>query len=321
VHLNERIHLGSDVELETQNQLPEESDEEEEEISTEQQVYDALNSLSSACDIRVELRPCDTIEEGLLATFVSVGCGCSKKCSSQFSLSYIRDMRAQCYNLSHNELDLVLLGQLVTSTNTSEKVVIESGYLERERSTELITMQARLCGKTFRFLQDLAKSLRENGLTPRTHGNAHKRPKHSLSFESTEFVVQFLLNYAEQNALLPGRVPGYSRSDIKLLPSSVSKRGIWKTYHSAADEETSIHAVAYTTFCRLWRSLLPSVVIMKPMTDLCWMCHQNSTAILRVQTALGTVSPPPSRKPRSTSASSRSRGASTRPLVMLAGRV
>lgn len=95
----ERIQLESDVELETQNQLPEEGDEEEEELSTEQQVHEALNNLSSASDI---MRPCDSIEEGLLATFVSVGCGCSKKCSSQFSLSYIRDMRAQCFDLSHS---------------------------------------------------------------------------------------------------------------------------------------------------------------------------------------------------------------------------
>ena len=39
--------------------------------------------------------------------------------------------------------------------------------------------------------------------------------------------------------------------------------------------------VAYTTFCRLWRVLLPSIIIMKPMSDLCWQCQQNSTAILR----------------------------------------
>ena len=39
--------------------------------------------------------------------------------------------------------------------------------------------------------------------------------------------------------------------------------------------------MAYTSFRRLWRSLLPSVVVMKPMTDLCWQCHKNSTAILR----------------------------------------
>ena len=93
----ERIQLGSNIELEIQNQLPEEGDEEEE-LSTEQQVHEALNNLSPASDIRVELRPCDSIEEGLLATFASIGCGCSKKCSSQFSLSYIRDMRAQCYS-------------------------------------------------------------------------------------------------------------------------------------------------------------------------------------------------------------------------------
>lgn len=130
-------------------------------------------------------------------------------------------------------------------------------------------------------MYNLTKGLVENGLSPRTHGNAHRRPKHSLSYGSTEYVVHFLISYAEQNALLPGRIPGYSRSDIKLLPSSVSKRGIWKVYHTAAEEDANAHAVAYTTFCRLWRTLLPSVIIMKPMTDLCWTCHRNSTAILR----------------------------------------
>ena len=40
-------------------------------------------------------------------------------------------------------------------------------------------------------------------------------------------MVKFLQNYAEENALLlPGRIPGYKRDDIKLLPSSRSKR-VW----------------------------------------------------------------------------------------------
>ena len=237
-------------------------------MSTDQQVQEALQNLASARDIQVLLRPCDTEEEEMVPQFASAGCGCSKKCSSQFSVDYVRDIRAQCYDLTHSELDMVLLGQLMASTNTSEKVVVESGHLEAERKRAYTTFYHAgkvVCGKTFRI-----------------HGNTHKRPKHSLSFESTEFVIRFLLSYAEQNALLlPGRVPGYSRTDIKLLPSSVSKRGIWKTYHSAAEEEEAIHAVAYSTFCQLWRSLLPSVIIMKPMTDLCWTCHQNSTAILR----------------------------------------
>ena len=51
-------------------------------------------------------------------------------------------------------------------------------------------------------------------------------------------------------------------------------------YDTAAEEDADAHAVAYIAFCRLWRTLLPSAIIMKPMTDLCWTCHRNSTAIL-----------------------------------------
>ena len=128
-----------------------------------------------------------------------------------------------------------------------------------------------MCTKTFLFLhtvgkkrlKNLSTSLKLNGLTPRAHGNLRRQPKHYLSFQSIEYVV------AVQNALLlPRRIPGYSRSDIKLLPSSVSKRGVWRVYHSAAESGTGIHAVAYSTFCRLWISLLPSILIMKPMSDL-----------------------------------------------------
>ena len=124
-------------------------------------------------------------------------------------------------------------------------------------------------------------SYRTNGLIPCTHGNSRRLPTLTLSHESIRDVVVFLQNYVEQNGLLlPGRVPGYSRSDIKLLPSSVSKCGIWRIYRSAMLEVSS-RAAAYTTFCRLLKHLLPSVVLMKPMSDLCWQCRQNSTAILR----------------------------------------
>ena len=116
---------------------------------------------------------------------------------------------------------------------------------------------------------------------PREHGNTHHLPKNTLSHEDVKNAIQFLLNYSEANGvLLPGRVPGYSSSDIKLLPSSTSKRCIWKLYKEAMGEEES-RAAAYRTFCRLWQQLLPYLVLMKPMTDLCWVCQKNSTAILR----------------------------------------
>ena len=130
-------------------------------------------------------------------------------------------------------------------------------------------------------MKNIKHSLASDGVGFRVHGNAKRLPKHTLSLDSVEYVIRFLLNYTQQHrVLLPGRVPGYSRDDIKLIPSSVSKRGIWKVYHEAAQKADSIHAVAYTTFCLLWRKQLPQVRLMKPMTDLCWTCQQNSTAIL-----------------------------------------
>ena len=80
--------------------------------------------------------------------------------------------------------------------------------------------------------------------------------------------------------LLPGRVPGYKNSDVKLLPSSTTKRGIWELYIQSASSGL-LKSVAYSTFTQLWRQLLPHILVMKPMSDLCWICQQNSTAIAR----------------------------------------
>ena len=179
-----------------------------------------------------------------------------KQRSAQFSKEHIQSMRAQCLQLSCNELDMVLLGQLIASTNTSDKVVQESRHLEKERERTYSTYNHAdkpVCAKTFLFLHTVGKkrlrnlslSLRENGLTPRVHGNSRRLPKHSLSYQAIEYVVRFLLTYSKQHALLPGRIPGYHRSDMKLPPSSVSKRGIWRVYQSAAESSESIHQVAY----------------------------------------------------------------------------
>jgi len=57
-------------------------------------------------------------------------------------------------------------------------------------------------------------------------------------------------------------------------------QAVWVEYKLACDE-CGIRAAAYNTFCTLWRKLAPQITVMKPMTDLCWVCQQNSTAIMR----------------------------------------
>ena len=51
-------------------------------------------------------------------------------------------------------------------------------------------------------------------------------------------------------------------------------------YKLSADE-ADVKAAAYSTFCTLWQQLVPHIMVMKPMSDLCWVCQQNSMAIMR----------------------------------------
>ena len=83
------------------------------------------------------------------------------------------------------------------------------------------------------------------------HGNTRKVPHNALSISSTQF-FKFVFNYAEQHALLlPGRVPRYSCSGLHLLPSSVSKRGIWsKRSHSPCCIHHPLHSrEKFNTIC------------------------------------------------------------------------
>ena len=130
------------------------------EATTEQQVQEALLNVLFLRDVEVEPSACDTNEDELVTNFVATGCSCTKRCSSQFSKDHIQSMRANCLQLSHNELDMVLLGQLVASTNTSDKVVTESRHTNKERKRGYTTYYHAgkvMCTKTFIFLHTVGK--------------------------------------------------------------------------------------------------------------------------------------------------------------------
>ena len=177
--------------------------------------------------------------------------------------------------------------------NTSSSVSIAARHKESDREKVYTTFYHQgkpVCQKMFSFLHGVGKkrlrniieSVKVDGLRPRVHGNTNRKPTHSLSHASIEYVVRFLYTYAEQHALLlPGRVPGYSRTDIQLLPSSVSTRAVWRVYKEAAEAVSTIHAVSSCHFNYLWRTLAPSIVVMKPRSDLCWQCQKNSISIMR----------------------------------------
>ena len=149
----------------------------------------------------------------------------------------------------------------------------------------------RVCLTTFIFLHDIGlsafkaikKSYREDGLVPRVHGNKRRAPVHALTFQDVKHVVSFIDNYAEDHAIyLPGRIPGYKRSDLQLLPCSTTKRSVWQQYVSATSQQQgNVHSASYTSFCRIWQQLKPNILSTTPMTDLCAICHRNAGLIMR----------------------------------------
>ena len=88
------------------------------------------------------------------------------------------------------------------------------------------------------------------------------------------------LNVEENAVLLPERIPGFKKDDIRLLSSSETKMNVWRMFKRTS-KESGKHAVCYTTFVKLWEQFHPDVVVPKPMTDLCLTCQQNTSKLLR----------------------------------------
>ena len=177
---------------------------------------------------------------------------------------YSRIYKGSCFELSKSEFDLILKGQLLATTNTSSSICTASGHTAHERkrcySGNHYHGGKVVCEQTFMFLlgvgrtrlKNLKKSLEESGIGPLVYGNTKRHPHHALSYESVKYVVHFLLSYSEEHGLLlPGRVPGYSCTDIKLLPSSTSKRRIWRVYQEAAQQILwlTAHFASYGESC------------------------------------------------------------------------
>ena len=78
-----------------------------------------------------------------------------------------------------------------------------------------------------------------------------------------------------------------SRIRISFSTHSCQPSRIWQDspeflpFTPVPPETLSTRTASYPTFCCVWKKFLPHIIISRPMTDLCWRCQQNSTAIIR----------------------------------------
>ena len=109
-------------------------------------------------------------------------------------------------------------------------------------------------------------------------------PHNVHSKDDYDRVRNFIRNYAECHAMpLPGRIPQSWKSDVLLLPTDCTKISVYRAYEAAATA-SKFKCVSLSTFRQSWLDFCPNILIMKPATDLCWLCQKNASAAKRALT-------------------------------------
>ena len=237
-------------------------------------------------DINVTMDEVDAAEEHAINEFMTKTCQCrfglnGAPCSTRFSRKLITSTRMTCCEMTKDELDLVVLAHLESNRHSAE---------EQKSSRSCVTYYFhgyKVCRNTYLFahsvgpkrFKNLITHFSENGLVPHTHGNAKRLPANTLPFDVTEDIVQFIKNCGEVHGLpLPGRIPGvYNCDKALLLPTYMTKRYVFRMYCDASSNSP----VCRRKFESLWNQLLPHISSMKPATDLCDICQQYITKIIR----------------------------------------
>lgn len=89
-------------------------------------------------------------------------------------------------------------------------------------------------GVSYSRFRRLKEHYEKHGIAPRQHGNAKRLPENTLPQSTIKDVHSFVANYVEENAIsLPGRIPRFKSDDVKVLPSSETKIGVWCVYETA----------------------------------------------------------------------------------------
>ena len=195
--------------------------------------------------------------------FLQDGCGCShgkkgSQCCQQFSKEAVLSNLNNCLELSHGELDLVVLANIQACT----KIKITGEKRKRSSRYSFLYINRPICKDMFihtlwRQLLTVLQHHEEHGVAQRVHGNCKKLPHNALPQAMSADIRNFLTNYVEESAiLLPGRIPGFKKDDIRLLSSSETKMNVWRAFKRAC-KETGKQAVCFTTFTKLWQQFHP----------------------------------------------------------------
>ncbi len=213
------------------------------------------------------------------------GCACPHYCYKQFSEEYVYMTRLQMLELEKGECDMLIIGKLMVCARTASSVSHARRVTEtkRQRVTYEYSYDHRVvCKPAFCFLHAISEKilkniqchLKENGPTPRVHGNKGRLPSNAFSYEMTKNIVDFIANYSQIFGL-PQPAAGRGRAEV--APIYLPAREGYKIVHQKYTEaciSAGKQAAKYHAFVSIWHKVLPHIKFMTPRTDVCHYCEK-----------------------------------------------
>ena len=158
-------------------------------------------------------------------------------------------------------------------TNVAEKPSSDRGKADGFWPiTRFFLNGVQICKRTFSFvhvvgkerLENLCKAVDSNGVEQRIHGNA-KQPQHNQTKEAEVIRVRdFITNV--------GTRPPNATDKTLLLPSDMPNSKVYRDY-TAVCEQSGLPPVGWSTFYKLWSSIIPTIDTMKYSSDLGFECQ------------------------------------------------
>ncbi|XP_067939703.1 uncharacterized protein [Watersipora subatra] len=222
---------------------------------------------------------------------LQAGCKPTCGCIARFEVSNIRMIRTVNQSLAKESRDLIILGKISAIIDMSETTGKKHKHKEMQRERDRCNFAhegQKICRETFLFLngigkntfQTLKRHYRTEGAVPRSF-NYQGRNKRAVTSDDSKSIADFLDHITSIHSLdLPGRVSGFRREELKILPSSFTVESIYELYKQKC-QQAMLNFKCKSTFRAIWKELRPYLIITKPSTDLCWLCQKNNMAYLR----------------------------------------
>lgn len=228
---------------------------------------------------------------------------CSQKCNSVLTRECVCTFCDYFNELSKSEQDLIIISHLQSHCqdlafekyyNAITRTKYTARNVHKKRSDTLYMFRGvQICLPMYLFIHNLGlkryrnivKHFDEKGLSTRSHGLCGKRSNQTrFSPEVRIEIVTYIRNFAEHYAIpFPGRLPQFKNFKVMKLPSCESKISVYRRYVDSCEGDTT-KKIGERMFYYLWEETCPFIQTMKPASDLCDTCKENTDKISQAKT-------------------------------------